>query len=70
MRDALADVPFAEPWQARVFASATIAVEQMGLPWDAFRDELKATIAARPEQPYFESFMDALENVLGVRAVS
>ena len=57
------DEPFAEPWQARVFASALIAVERLGLPWDAFRDQLKAAIAARPDQPYYESFMDALENL-------
>jgi hypothetical protein len=66
MHDVLTDEPFAEPWQARVFASAVIAVEQMGLPWDAFRDQLKAAIAARPDQPYYESFMDALENLLAV----
>lgn len=58
------DVPFAEPWQARAFALAVVAVERTGLPYDAFRDRLKAAVAARPDQPYYESWMDALEGLL------
>jgi hypothetical protein len=64
------EVPFAEPWQARVFAAGVIAVEQLGLPWDAFRDQLKVAIGAAPEQPYFESFMDALDALLATSSVS
>jgi hypothetical protein len=54
------DQPFAEPWQARAFAMAVVAVERLGLPWDAFRDELKAAIAADPARPYYESWLAAL----------
>lgn len=64
------DEPFTEPWQARAFALAVVAVEQLGLEWDAFRDELKASIAARPQRPYFESWMDALESLLSREATA
>jgi hypothetical protein len=58
------DAPFEEPWQARAFAMAIVATERLGLPHDAFRERLKAAVAARPDQPYFESWMDALEALL------
>ena len=53
--------PFAEPWQARVFAAAILAADALELPWDAFRDRLKSAIAAEPARPYFACWMDALE---------
>ena len=56
--------PFTEPWEARAFAMAVLAVEELGLPWDRFRDQLKQAIAAKPEQPYFDSWMDALEGLV------
>ena len=60
-----ADVPFEEPWQARTFAMAVVTAERLGVPWDDFRDRLKAAIASRPDQPYFESWLDALEDLVG-----
>ena len=59
------DRPFIEPWQARAFALAVVAAERSGAPWDEFRDRLKAAVAARPEQPYYESWLDALELFAG-----
>ena len=59
-----ADAPFEEPWQARAFGLAVVAVERLGLPWDAFRDRLKAAIAADPQRPYFESWLTALEELV------
>jgi hypothetical protein len=56
--------PFEEPWQARLFGTAVATVEALGLPWDAFRDELKAAVAADPDRPYFESFLAAFERLL------
>ncbi|MPY91497.1 MAG: nitrile hydratase subunit beta [Acidimicrobiia bacterium] len=61
----LADEPFAEPWQARAFAVAVLACERLALPWDAFRDQLKAAIAEDPERPYYESWTVALERLVG-----
>ena len=55
--------PFDEPWQARAFAVAVVTVEQLGLPWDAFRDRLKAAVADQPQRPYWESWLAALENL-------
>ena len=54
------DVPFAEPWEARVFATAVLVCERLGLPWDAFRDSLKAAVADDPDRPYYESVTVAL----------
>jgi quinol monooxygenase YgiN len=36
----------------------------MDVPWDEFRDRLKAAIAEHPDQPYYESWMDALEELV------
>ena len=64
------DQPFTEPWQARAFAMAVVAAERMDMPWDEFRDRLKAVIAERPGQPYYESWMDALEALVSDLAVA
>jgi hypothetical protein len=64
----LPDEAFTEPWQARVFAMAQVACEQMGLPLDAFRDRLKAAIAEQPNRPYYDSWTTALEDLTGVSA--
>jgi hypothetical protein len=59
------DEAFTEPWQARIFATAVLTCEQLGLPWDVFRDQLKAAVAEEPDRSYFESFTAALERVVG-----
>jgi nitrile hydratase accessory protein len=58
------DQPFTQPWQARAFAMAVVAAERMDVPWDEFRDRLKAAVAERPGQAYYESWMDALEGLV------
>jgi nitrile hydratase accessory protein len=58
------DQPFTEPWQARAFAMAVVAAERMDVPWDEFRGRLKAAISERPGQPYYESWLDALESLV------
>jgi hypothetical protein len=63
------DAPFREPWEARVFACAVVAVERLGVPYDEFRDRLKRAIALDPERPYFESWMDALEQFTGAPSI-
>lgn len=52
---------FDEPWQGRAFALAVQTVGSLGLPWDAFRVHLIATIERHPHRPYYESWLDALE---------
>ena len=66
MIDRDGDEPFTEPWQARAFAMAVVAAERMGVDWDEFRDRLKAAIAERPDQPYYEGWLDALEDLTSV----
>ena len=70
MIDREADEPFTEPWQARAFAMAVVAAERMGVDWDEFRDRLKAAIAERPGQPYYESWLDALEDLTASAAAT
>ena len=65
-----ADEPFTAPWQARAFAMAVVVAERMGVDWDEFRDRLKAAIAERPDQPYYESWLGALEDLTGKPAPS
>jgi hypothetical protein len=62
----IGDLPhqaFTEPWQARAFGMAQVACDGMQLPWDAFRDRLKAAIAEQPQRPYYESWLAALESL-------
>jgi len=65
-----ADEPFTAPWQARAFAMAVVAAERMGADWDEFRDRLKAAIAEQPDRPYYESWLDALEDLTAESAPS
>jgi nitrile hydratase accessory protein len=58
------ELVFAAPWEARVVAVAVALVQRLGLPWDAFRHRLVASIAARPDRPYYESWTVALENLV------
>jgi nitrile hydratase accessory protein len=64
MIDVASDEPFTEPWQARAFAMAVVAADRMGVDWDEFRTRLKAAIAAHPDRPYYESWLDALEDLV------
>ncbi len=61
------DEAFTEPWQARAFAMAVVAAERLEVEWDVFRDRLKARIAEQPGRPYYESWMDALEQLVAGR---
>jgi hypothetical protein len=64
----LADQPFAEPWEARAFALAVLTCERLDLPWDVFRDQLKAAVAAEPDRPYYESWTAALGHLVAEHA--
>ena len=55
---------FDAPWQARALAIAVAVVERLGLPWDAFRHRLMASIAEDPNRPYYESWTKALESLV------
>jgi nitrile hydratase accessory protein len=58
------ELVFDAPWQARALAIAVAVVERLGLPWDAFRHRLMASIAEDPQRPYYESWSKALESLV------
>jgi nitrile hydratase accessory protein len=58
------ELVFDAPWQARALAIAVAVVERLGLPWDAFRHRLMASIAEDPQRPYYESWTRALESLV------
>lgn len=58
------ELVFDAPWQARALAIAVALVERLGLPWDAFRHRLMASIAEDPNRPYYESWAKALESLV------
>jgi nitrile hydratase accessory protein len=58
------ELVFEAPWQARALAIAVALVEELGLPWDAFRHRLMDEIAKHPQRPYYESWGAALESMV------
>jgi nitrile hydratase accessory protein len=58
------ELVFAAPWQGRAFALAIALVEQLDLPWDAFRERLIDAIAQDPARPYYDSWAVALESLV------
>jgi len=53
---------FDEPWQGRAFAIAILLVEGTGHKWEDFRCWLIDAIADRPNQPYWDTWVTALEH--------
>ena len=65
------ELVFDAPWQGRAFGMAVGVVEGLGLEWKVFQQRLIAEIAARPEAPYYDCWVAALERlVLDLGAVS
>jgi len=58
------ELVFSAPWEARAVALAVALVDRLGLPWDAFRQRLIASIADDPDRRYYESWAVALEALL------
>ena len=58
------ELVFSAPWQGRAFALAVALVDQLELPWDAFRLRLIDAIAQDPERPYYERWAVALESLV------
>ena len=63
------ELVFAAPWEGRALAMAIGVTQSLGLPWDEFRSRLVAEIASRPERPYYESWLAALERLLRERRI-
>ena len=57
------ELVFAAPWEGRAFGLAVTLSEKGAYAWDEFRSSLVEHIASGGE-PYYESWLDALESVL------
>ena len=58
------ELAFEEPWEGRAFALAVAVVDELDLPWDAFRLRLIDAISEQPDRPYYESWAVALESLV------
>lgn len=58
------ELVFEAPWQGRAFGMCAAVLEREGLGWEAFRPHLVRAIAAEPDEPYYDSFTRALDELL------
>ncbi|HWM19646.1 MAG TPA: hypothetical protein VNO51_08150 [Ilumatobacteraceae bacterium] len=58
------ELAFSAPWEGRALALAVAIVDQLDLPWDAFRQRLIGAVAEAPDRPYYESWTVALESLV------
>ena len=58
------ELVFEAPWQGRAFGMALGVVERLGLEWKDFQQRLISEIAARPDAPYYDCWLVALERLL------
>jgi hypothetical protein len=60
---------FDEPWQGRAVAVAIETVAGLGVSWEEFRTRLIAAIDDDPHRPYYESWMHALDELVGAHGL-
>ena len=58
------ELVFEAPWQGRTLGMALGVVRRLGLPWREFQQRLIAEIGARPDAPYYDSWLAALERLV------
>jgi nitrile hydratase accessory protein len=63
------ELVFQAPWEGRAFGLAVVLSEKGEYPWDDFRAKLVDEIASGEGDPYYESWLDALEALLLARGV-
>lgn len=54
---------FESPVEARAYAMAIAVAQSMGGGWELVQPHLAAAIAARPDAPYAEVLLDAIEEL-------
>jgi nitrile hydratase accessory protein len=64
------ELVFEAPWQGRAFGMALAVVERLGLPWMEFQRRLIEEIGRRPEAPYWDAWLAALERLVVERGVA
>ena len=60
---------FAEPWEAQAFAMAVKLNEAGVFTWGEWAETLGAALKAKPERPYYESWLAALESLVEAKGV-
>ena len=63
------ELVFEAPWQGRALGMTLAIVDRLGIPWGAFQEQLIAAIAARPDAPYYDCWVAALEELLVARGI-
>jgi nitrile hydratase accessory protein len=63
------ELVFAEPWEAQAFAMAVKLNEKGLFTWSEWAETLGATIKAHPDAPYYECWLEALENLVEAKGV-
>jgi len=58
------ELVFEAPWQGRALGMALGVVRRLGLPWREFQQRLIPEIGARPDAPYYDSWLAALERLV------
>ncbi len=58
------ELVFDAPWQGRAFGMALVVVERLGVSWSEFQRRLIGAIADRPEAPYYDCWIAALEQLV------
>ena len=61
---------FAEPWQAQAFAMTVLLHERGAFAWSEWTETLGREIAAAPERPSYEAWLEALEAILAAKGVA
>ena len=68
------ELVFDEVWHGRVLGMGVVVLEQLGLPWSAFRDHLVAAIERHglpadetAAEAYYVAFLDAIESLVAAQ---
>ena len=64
------ELVFGAPWEGRALALAIALVDELGLEWDDFRQQLIAAIDDDPARPYYESWTAALEALVSREGIA
>ena len=66
----LPEAPFDEPWQAQAFALAVALGDRGAFTASEWAAALGAVIAASPDAPYYEAWLEALEGLTAAKGLA
>jgi len=64
------ELVFDAPWEGRALGLAIAVTDNLGVGWDRFRLQLVRALADRPNRPYYESWVAALEALVVAEGVA